>query len=102
MVRRINLALMLLFGSLWAGLLVVGGAMLSTQGAATWPGMQNVVVAAGLSGVAGGFFVFSVIVADRIFPHAHRGLVIGLETLSGLALLFGLLAIVVIFILAKR
>jgi len=67
--RTVHLTALLLFGSLWAGLLIVGGALLAASA-------QRLVYAALLSGgaaaIAAGGFVFQVVVADRLFPRVDR------------------------------
>lgn len=67
--RTLNLAALLLFGSLWAGLLVVGGALLAASAQRT---VYAALLSGGAAAIAAGGFVFQVVVADRVFPRVDR------------------------------
>jgi len=88
--RRLNAIALLSLGTLWAGLLVVGGGLMVARSGAFWPGVQPATVCAGLTGVAAGEFVFAVIVADRLFPQASRRVTATVETTAGGLLVVGL------------
>ncbi len=82
-----NLMALLTFGSLWAGLLVVGGAVLASlaQESAYAPMLTG-----GASAIVAGGFVFQVVVADRLFPHVNRRLTDVTQTSLGIVLVLGI------------
>ncbi len=67
--RTANLIALLVFGSLWAGLLVVGGALLAASAERM---IYAALLSGGAAGIAAGGFVFQVVVADRLFPRVDR------------------------------
>lgn len=69
--RTANLTALLLFGALWAGLLVVGGALLAASAQGSY---FAALLTGGASAIVAGGFVFQVVVADRLFPHVDRRL----------------------------
>ncbi|MBL0920526.1 MAG: hypothetical protein IBJ10_00165 [Phycisphaerales bacterium] len=76
-------------GTLWAAVLVVGGAMVSTLGGSRWPGLGSASVLAGLTAVAAGEFVFLAVVGNRLFPASRRTLLGVGELMLGGALVLG-------------
>jgi hypothetical protein len=87
-VRSVNTYAVMILGTLWAILLVVGGSLLPTSGA--WndmPAMRPVLLVGGFTAVVAGCFVFVVIVADRLFPHVEAHIAMWTEiALAGLFL----------------
>lgn len=67
--RTVNLSALLVFGTLWAGLLVVGGALLA---AVPRDMIYASLLTGGATAVIAGQFVFQVVVADRLFPQVDR------------------------------
>jgi hypothetical protein len=84
--------LVLLSGALWGGLLFfVGMEFLGSQGAA-WIGHGRLGGAlVGVTAIAGGQFVFAIIVADRLFPSAAKRIAISAKLALGAV--FGLGAV---------
>lgn len=81
--RAINLTALIVFGALWAGLLVVGGAILAVS--ASDSAIASLLTG-GAAAIAAGGFVFQVVVADRLFPMVDRRLADVAETSFGLVL----------------
>jgi hypothetical protein len=77
-----SIAWAMLLLQLGLGSMVFGSGLAPIPVAATW--------FLGLSGVAGGQFVFMVLVADRIVPRAPRGLVGAAEAAAFMVFLAGL------------
>jgi len=87
--HRLNLLLMLALGGVWAGALVVLGALLASgdlSAGSAWPSLRPLATALGVCFMAAGLFVFAVIVADRLFPGAARGVTTLVETALGLVM----------------
>ena len=76
-------------GTLWAAVLVVGGAMVATLAPVQWPGMGSAGPLAGLTAIAAGEFVFLAIVGDRLFPGSRRTLLGAGELFFGGAFVLG-------------
>ena len=89
MLRRLNLAALLALGTLWAGLLVVGGLALASREWVPGPAATGAGLAGGLTAIAAGQFVFLVVVGDRLFPGASRTVVTVTELALGLMFLLG-------------
>lgn len=89
MMQRLNLAALLTLGTLWAGLLVVGGLALVAQAGASDDALAAPTFAGGLTAIVAGQFVFLSVVADRVVPHAPRPFVASAECLLGAAFLAG-------------
>ena len=81
--RAVNLTALIVFGALWAGLLVVGGAILAVSARDT---ATAALLTGGASAIAAGGFVFQVVVCDRLFPSVDRRLADVSETSFGLVL----------------
>lgn len=87
--HRATVAALASLGTLWAAVLVVGGAMLATLGPRHWPDMGSASLLAGLTAVAAGEFVFLAIVGDRLFPASRRTLLGAGELMFGGAFVLG-------------
>lgn len=70
-------------GTIWAMVLVIGGAVVASHPPAAWDWMGPAARFGGFAAIAGGQFVFLVIVADRLCPGANRGVVASVEGISG-------------------
>ena len=83
--RIANLTALLVFGTLWASLLVVGGALLAASAERM---VYAALLAGGATAIVAGAFVFQVVVADRLFPRVDRRLADVTEaSLAGLLVL---------------
>ena len=83
--RTMNLSALLVFGTLWAGLLVVGGALFAATSRET---VYAALLTGGATSIIAGQFVFLVVVADRVFPRVDRRLADVTEaSLAGLIIL---------------
>jgi hypothetical protein len=96
--RRISLGLLTTLASLWAASLVVLGMLLVARGVNGWvltsTGIgQGPWRALGVAFVAGGQFVFMILVADRVFPRAGRRPSVWLTEIA--VALAGLLSLVI-------
>lgn len=87
--HRATVAALAALGTLWAAVLVVGGAVLATLGPGHWPEMGLGSLLAGLTAVAAGEFVFLAIVGDRLFPASRRTLLGAGELIFGGAFVLG-------------
>lgn len=81
--HRLNLLGLLTLGTLWAMLLVIGGAVVASSPPAEWGWMGSATRLGGMAAVAGGQFVFLVVVADRLCPGANRTVVASVEGIAG-------------------
>ncbi|TVQ64190.1 MAG: hypothetical protein EA379_02310 [Phycisphaerales bacterium] len=72
MLRWVNLLALVALGTVWAGLLVVGGYALASYGWFASGASARAGLAGGLTAIAAGQFVFLVVVGDRLFPGASR------------------------------
>lgn len=91
MTHRLNLFVLIAAGSLWAMVLVIGGAVVASSPPQAWGGVGPAVRMAGLSAIAAGQFVFLVAVADRLCPGANRAVVASVELIAGATFALGLL-----------
>ena len=89
LMHRATVLALAALGTLWAAVLVVGGAMVATWGPRHWPEMGSVGLLAGLTAIAAGEFVFLAIVGDRLFPASRRTLLGAGEFFFGGAFLLG-------------
>lgn len=79
--RLLRVALMLAGAGWGAGMVVVGlGAITCSEPVMGLP--ERAVTFLGAAGVAGGQFVFSVLVADRCFPDANANIVLTMEVVT--------------------
>lgn len=80
-----------LLALLWAlGMGVLGLAMLIGQPSPLIVASSPAAPSLGIAGIAGGWFVFLVLVADAWFPRAWRGLAVGSEVIALLVFLCSL------------
>lgn len=93
--HRLNLLGLLALGTLWAMVLVIGGAVVAAAPPSAWGWMGGAARLAGLTAIAGGQFVFLVVVADRVCPGANRGVVASVEGIAGGLFALGLVGVVV-------
>ncbi|MFG0283761.1 MAG: hypothetical protein ACF8R7_05005 [Phycisphaerales bacterium JB039] len=70
--RRVTLAAVVVAASLWAGGLGVTGLWLVFSAAGKWSMFGLPLTLGGLTAIVMGQFVFSYLVADRLFPGAAR------------------------------
>lgn len=92
MTRELSLTLLALAATLWALVMVVGGAWLCFEGVGRWtllpPGAGRV---GGLFAIASGQFLFMYLVADRWFPRASKSITWPLELAASVVLVVGVL-----------
>lgn len=81
--HRLNLLGLLVLGTIWAMVLVIGGAVVAVHPPAAWGWMGPAARLGGLAAIAGGQFVFLVVVADRLCPGANRAVVASVEGIAG-------------------
>lgn len=67
-----SLAAVSLIATVWAGVMVLLGLAVLHAGRGLLPVPDAMFSFLGLGAVSGGQFVFMVLVADRLFPRAHR------------------------------
>ena len=75
----------------WAAVLWILGAVTLLDGPGPLPLPNEAFILLGVAAIAAGQFVFAVLVADRWFPRAHRGLIARIEALMLLTFVLGLL-----------
>lgn len=63
--------------------LVIGGAVVAASPPSAWHWMGSAARFGGFAAIAGGQFVFLVVVADRLCPGANRAVVASVEGISG-------------------
>lgn len=84
--------------SLWAGVMIVLGLVVLFDGPGPLPFPRQFFTFLGVAAVAGGQFVFMVLVADRLVRGAHRRVVVMIEVVTfamfvlGVGATLGLLA----------
>ncbi len=93
--RTVSITLVTL-GALWAGTLVVVGALLTAGTFPTVVSLGSMTVCLGLTFISAGLFVFQVVVADRLFPHVARPLRASTEATLGVFLALGGAAIMIL------
>lgn len=74
----------------WASVLWILGAVTLLDGPGPLPLPNEAFILLGVAAIAAGQFVFAVLVADRWFPRAHRGLIARAEALMLLTFVLGL------------
>ncbi len=87
-------------GLLWAASLALLGLLALTEGALPLPG--GVLRWLGLCAIAGGQFVFMVLVADRVFVRTVRGVVLAFEALTLTVFMVGLVLLVAAVLATKH
>lgn len=93
--HRVNLLGLLVLGTIWAMVLVIGGAVVAVSPPDAWGWMGLGSRLGGIAAIAGGQFVFLVVVADRLCPGANRAVVASVEGISGGLFAVALLATIV-------
>ena len=89
----IRLTVRVALASIWAGLLVLAGLWAVSEGLDRFPMLARVWRVGGVTVIAMGQFLFSALVADRLFPHASRRLAGAVQAATGAALVLGLVAL---------
>ncbi len=74
----------------WAAVLSILGIVTLVDGPGPLPLPHEAFVLLGIAAIAAGQFVFAVLVADRWFPRAHRGLIARAEAVMLLTFVLGL------------
>lgn len=93
--RRGNKAMLVLrvaFASAWAAVLCGAGLWAIINGPGRVPGLRTAWVVGGLTALAMGQFVFSAVVADRLFPHVQPRVQVAFQMATGGGFVLGLLA----------
>lgn len=88
--RRLGAALRAAAATAWAATLLLTGLWVAMNGPDCWPVPRELCLMGGLALLAGGQFLFLVLVADRAFPRASSGLVWAIEVLLFSAFIVGL------------
>src|SRR5262245_50187989 len=88
--RHVSRLVMTTAAIAWASLMLFGGLFVLTRGMGHLPVPLEVARGLGIAAVGGGQFLFMVLVADRSFPRASRGLVLVLECAAFLVFAVGL------------
>lgn len=91
MLHRTSQITLLVLGTLWSLVLVVGGASLALSAGGLAPTLRTPGALGGLSAVFAGQFVFVVVVAGRLAPGAHRGLAGWIEIGLGAGFVLGVI-----------
>lgn len=91
----LRLVLRVLLATGWAGLLVLAGLWSIAVGTERLPALGQGWWVLGLTAVSMGQFVFAVLVADRLFPHASVRLTMAVEGTAAAAFLSGLVVMVI-------
>ncbi len=81
------LALRVLIGTLWGGFVFIAGLSIAARHASSWPGAENAFRFGGVGLASLGMFIFSCVVADRLFPRADPRLCAAMQLLFGLVLI---------------
>jgi hypothetical protein len=79
-----------MLASTWAGVLVLAGVWAITAGVDRLPALRGFWLAGGVTVIAMGQFVYAVLVADRLFPHARAWVRWPFECATGLVYVGGL------------
>ncbi|MBL8760661.1 MAG: hypothetical protein JNL50_05095 [Phycisphaerae bacterium] len=88
--RRLGAALRAAAATAWAGTLLLTGLWIAMNGPTRWPVPRELCLVGGLSLLAGGQFLFLVLVADRVFPRASSRVVWAVEVVLFAAFVLGL------------
>lgn len=86
-------------GALWAAAMVQVGFSACFGGMSALPVSTGILRLLGIAGVAGGLFVFMVLVADRWFHHALRPMVVVSEIV--MLVVFWLAAVWIVILLSQ-
>lgn len=81
------LALRVLIGTLWGGFVFIAGLSIAARHATSLPGAENAFRFGGIGLASLGMFIFSCVVADRLFPRADARLCAAVQLLFGLVLI---------------
>lgn len=95
------LALRVLIGTLWGGFLFIAGMSLAARHFEHWQGAENAFRFGGIGLAALGMYVFSCVVADRVFPRADPRLCAAVQLLFGLVPIAALIYVAVFYIRLK-
>ncbi len=94
--RAASLAVRIVAATLWSSVLSITGLWAMLSASREWPMFGPAWIVAGLAGVAAGLFVFMVLVADRLVPHASRRLVVTAEMIVMVSFVLCLLGTIVL------
>ena len=78
------LSLRVLIGTLWSGVLFIAGLSVAARHASQFAGAEETVRFIGIGFASLGMFVFSCVVADRLFPRADPRLCTTVQVLFGI------------------
>lgn len=70
--RLVSLSVVSTVAAVWAAVMVLLGLGVLIDGRGALPVPESLFSFLGLGAISGGQFVFMVLVADRLFPHANR------------------------------
>ena len=88
--KRVGAAVRAAVATTWAATLLLTGLWVAMNGPERWPVPRELCLMGGSALLAGGQFLFLVLVADRVFPRASSRLVWGAEVLLFAAFVVGL------------
>lgn len=88
--KRLGAAARAAAATTWAATLLLTGLWVAMNGPERWPVPRELCLMGGSSLLAGGQFLFLVLVADRVFPRASSRLVWAIEVLLFAAFVLGL------------
>lgn len=88
--KRVGTAVRAAVATTWAATLLLTGLWVAMNGPERWPVPRELCLMGGSALLAGGQFLFLVLVADRAFPRASSRLVWGVEVLLFAAFILGL------------
>jgi hypothetical protein len=86
-----------LAATIWAGLLVIIGLAVAVDGPGPLPVSRQLFFFLGVAAIAGGQFVFMVLVADQLLRGARRSLIVFLEALTLGVCVTGVISTVALF-----
>ena len=88
--KRLGAAVRAAAATTWAATLLLTGLWVAMNGPERWPVPRELCLMGGSALLAGGQFLFLVLVADRVFPRASSRLVWAIEVLLFAAFVLGL------------
>jgi len=88
--KRVGTAVRAAVATTWAATLLLTGLWVAMNGPERWPVPRELCLMGGSALLAGGQFLFLVLVADRVFPRASSRLVWAVEVLLFAAFVLGL------------
>lgn len=88
--KRLGSAVRAAAATTWAATLLLTGLWVAMNGPERWPVPRELCLMGGSALLAGGQFLFLVLVADRVFPRASSRLVWAIEALLFAAFVLGL------------